>query len=55
MEALQVHLKVSKAHNIPVGYHMRSSEITLQEKHNLNRETENEEHNIEANIKARER
>ena len=53
MEAFKAHLKISRAHNVAVGYHPTLSAIALQEKYNITRDTTNEEHDIVAKIKAR--
>ena len=52
---LKAHLKLSEAHNVAMGYHTGLSAIALQEKHNITSNTTNDEQNIEAKIKARER
>ena len=55
MEALNVNIKVSKAHNGAVGYHPGLAAIILQEKQNITSDTANKDHNIEANTKDMER
>ena len=55
LEAFNVHLKVRKEHNGPIGYHPVLEVIVLQEKHNITSDTANEEQKTEENIKARER
>ena len=55
LEAFKLHPKVSEAHNVAVVYHPGLVAVSLQEKHNITSNTTNDEQNIEAKIKARER
>ena len=50
LEAFNVHIKVSKLQNGVLGYHLGLVEISLQEKHNITRDTAIEDHKIGANI-----
>ena len=55
LEAFKAHLKVSEAHNGVVGYHLGLSAVTQQKKYIITSDNTNQDQEIEANIKARER
>ena len=54
MEAFKAHLKVSKSHNVSVGYHPVLATISLQWKIYITSGAANKDQNIESNIKAKE-
>ena len=53
LESFKVDIKVSKAHNGAVGYHLILADISLQYKQDITSDTSNEDQDIEANINAR--
>ena len=55
LEVFKAHLKLIKAQNIALGYHPGLAVVALQVKYIITSDTANKDHNIEANIKARER